>query len=179
MKRAQRATGQQPLCVVAATESPTDSSAPAAAEDAGSSSPKKSGRASGRSPSNGRSIPKVRETGKGGLTERTSKALEHIPGVRFWRNNCGVMKSGPRWIRFGVGGNGGADFLGIVTIHPHPESAPVGRFVAIELKTPDGKQTDDQRAFERVVYELGGVYVLARSVDEAVIAVLRIQRGEW
>lgn len=42
-----------------------------------------------------------------------------------------------------------------------------GGFVLfIELKTPTGKQSDDQIEFERLVREHGGEYLIIRSLDE-------------
>lgn len=38
--------------------------------------------------------------------------------------------------------------------------------VAIELKAGSGKQTADQKAFESTLKYLGGLYYVARSVDE-------------
>jgi hypothetical protein len=76
-----------------------------------------------------------------------------------WRNNIGhaVMRHGHR-VTFGVGGPGGADLLGLT----HR-----GQFVAIEVKTPKGRQTPEQMAFQSLVTRLGGVYLLMRSVDDA------------
>jgi hypothetical protein len=52
---------------------------------------------------------------------------------------------------------GVADILGIL---------PGGRFLAIEVKTLKGKQSLDQQHFEDLVVKAGGVYVLARSVND-------------
>lgn len=41
-----------------------------------------------------------------------------------------------------------------------------GRMLAIEVKTPKGKQSPDQVLFQKRLEEAGGVYVLARSVDD-------------
>lgn len=38
----------------------------------------------------------------------------------------------------------------------------------IEVKTATGRQSDDQRTFERVVTENGGIYRIVRSASEAV-----------
>lgn len=42
----------------------------------------------------------------------------------------------------------------------------IGRFLAIEVKRDNGQQTADQLAFERSVRQHGGLYILARSVDD-------------
>lgn len=46
-----------------------------------------------------------------------------------------------------------------------------GRFLAIELKTPSGKQRPDQVRFEGDVSRAKGRYVVARSLDEVKAAV--------
>lgn len=89
-------------------------------------------------------------------------ALGSRPDCRLWRNNTGRLlnpKSG-RWVAFGL--KGSADILGILQ---------GGRFLAIETKTPAGRLRPEQIAFRRMVEGLGGLYVVARSVDDAVTAV--------
>lgn len=81
----------------------------------------------------------------------------------LWRNNTGVMvDKDNRRVAFGCGGKGGADLLGIWT-----HANGVGQFVAIELKTPKTKQTQEQRDYQALVESRGGVYAVIRSVDEA------------
>jgi len=75
----------------------------------------------------------------------------------LWRNNCGRTKMGKFWVAYGVGTPGGADLIGIFR----------GRFVAIEIKTPTGRQSPEQRTFQQLVERKGGVYVVLRSVDDA------------
>jgi len=41
-----------------------------------------------------------------------------------------------------------------------------GRSIWVEVKTPAGRQSEVQREFQRQVEEHGGVYVLARSVED-------------
>ena len=76
--------------------------------------------------------------------------------VRVFRINVGAVKFQDRFVRFGP--KGMSDLIGIVQ--------PSGRFLAIEVKTPTGKQTDHQAAFQRTITEMGGIYVLARSIDD-------------
>lgn len=84
-------------------------------------------------------------------------ALDSTPGLVLWRNNIGVADRNGRMIRFGVGGKGGADLIGMLN----------GRFVAIEIKTAAGKQTAEQRTFQQLVERCGGIYVVLRSAEEA------------
>ncbi len=84
-------------------------------------------------------------------------ALGGEPELVLWRNNIGVAEMHGRKVRFGVGGPGGADLIGIFR----------GRFVAVEIKTSTGRQNDDQRKFQALVERKNGVYVVLRSVDDA------------
>jgi hypothetical protein len=121
-------------------------------------------------------------------------ALGAIDGVVLWRLNQGAGVLVPRrvlsdlagavrrmdWasvrrivddllhLRFNRWGlpNGAADLIGIVD----------GRFLAIEVKSPTGRQRQEQALWGAVVESRGGVYVVARSVDEALSAVKRARR---
>lgn len=90
--------------------------------------------------------------------------LGRDPRVRVWRNNTGAFRDVTgRLVRYGLPGS--ADITGIMRRG--------GRRLEIEAKTETGRQTDQQRAFQRMVETWGGVYILARSDDEAVAAVER------
>ena len=75
--------------------------------------------------------------------------------LRLWRANTGVARIGNRVIRFGIPGQ--ADLTGIL---------PRGVRLEVEVKSPDGRQTEEQRNFQRMIERFGGVYVLARSVED-------------
>ena len=87
-------------------------------------------------------------------------ALGRDPDVVLFRNNIGALQNPRtgRYTRFGVGGPGGADLIGMFR----------GRFLAIEVKTPTGRQTDEQRRFQDLIIARGGIYLLVRSADDAV-----------
>ena len=80
------------------------------------------------------------------------------PYVRLWRSNCGVgvTPDGERVVSFGLPGQ--ADLSGIL----HPD----GRRLEIEVKSEHGTQSKRQQAFQRMIDRFGGVYILARSVDD-------------
>jgi hypothetical protein len=86
-------------------------------------------------------------------------AVGSRPDCRIWRNNTGVGRtlSGQRVIRFGLVGS--ADLLGILR---------GGRFLAVEVKTAKGRQSEAQRNFQRMIESMGGIYVLARDVQTVV-----------
>lgn len=82
--------------------------------------------------------------------------------VRLWRQNAGMARSmeSDNVIRMGVAGC--ADLTGIVTI------SGLGIRLEIEVKTAKGRQSDQQIRFEKMVNDRGGIYILARSVDDAI-----------
>ncbi len=77
------------------------------------------------------------------------------PRLRLWRANVGAVRIGNRVVRFGIPGQ--ADLTGIL---------PNGKRLEIEVKSPTGRQTPSQRAFEAMIEKFNGVYVLARSTDD-------------
>lgn len=89
------------------------------------------------------------------------------PRVRFWRQNVGKAypPGSDRLVTFGVPGC--ADVIGLIK--------PTGRFLAIECKrAKGGKQSEDQQRFERVVTAMGGLYVLAKSLEDVDAALIPI-----
>lgn len=75
--------------------------------------------------------------------------------MRLWRANVGAARFGRHVVRFGVPGQ--ADLTGIL---------PGGIRLEIEVKAPNGRQSREQQAFQRMIERFGGVYVLARSVED-------------
>lgn len=76
-----------------------------------------------------------------------------------FRNNCGVAQlRGGHSVRFGVGSPGGSDLIGLDRN---------GRFLALEIKTPAGRLSTEQRRFGELVSARGGLYLVLRSVDDA------------
>lgn len=73
----------------------------------------------------------------------------------FWRQNTGAARTGDRLIRFGIPGQ--ADITGIVA----------GKRVDIEVKTATGRQSLEQRTYQELATFAGGVYIVARSLEEA------------
>ena len=92
------------------------------------------------------------------------------PTIRLWRANCGVgvvgdvsrimdacrrLRISARMVSFGVPGQ--ADLTGILD---------GGRRLEIEVKTATGRQSKEQQNYERMIVSKGGIYVLARSVED-------------
>lgn len=101
------------------------------------------------------------------IQQRILLALGSRSDVRLWRNNVGATRIGDRWMRFGLPGS--SDLLGILR--------PSGRLLAIEVKGPRGRVTKQQAVFGQVIQSFGGVWVVARSVEEAIAAVDAAQQG--
>lgn len=81
-------------------------------------------------------------------------------GCIIWRNNIGSYTTADgAFIRYGVGGVGGSDLIGI--------HKPTGRFLAIEVKTSKGKPSAAQLNFIQQVIASGGIAGIARSPEDA------------
>lgn len=83
---------------------------------------------------------------------RTGSSVTVLPGMTILRN--------ARPISFGLSGS--SDIIGAIQ----------GRPVAIETKTQRGRQSDDQQIFETCWKRAGGLYVLARSREQALEGLL-------
>ena len=85
-------------------------------------------------------------------------------GVVFWRQNSGVFHDAEGVRRIRACPAGTPDVIGMLK----------GRFVGIELKRPKstgrrkGKQQEDQEKWQRNCERGGGIYILARSVEDVV-----------
>lgn len=78
-------------------------------------------------------------------------------GAILWRNNIGKLedKTG-RWVTYGVCNPGGSDLIGIYK----------GRFVAMEIKLPGKKPTNEQENFLRIVKQNGGIAGVVRGIED-------------
>jgi hypothetical protein len=52
-----------------------------------------------------------------------------------------------------------------------------GLFVGLEVKSPTGKQSDDQKEFERKITRAGGFYHVVRSVEDVQIVLNALQKS--
>jgi hypothetical protein len=81
-------------------------------------------------------------------------------GFFAWNNPSGAVRIAPdRWVHFGR--KGSADILGCL---------PNGRFLAIEVKAPHGRLSQEQKEFLENIRGFGGLAIVARSsreLDEA------------
>ena len=95
-------------------------------------------------------------------------------GYFWWRqNNTGVQrtKNGKQfWTRSKWQRNGVPDVFVMQTgtLIGNGEAKLVYRTIGIEAKSRDGRQSPEQKAFQRDFEENGGVYILARGIDDLV-----------
>lgn len=80
----------------------------------------------------------------------TARAASRGYHLALWRQNTGAVKADKRFIVFGL--VGAADYSGIFL--------PNGRRVEIELKSPTGTQSKNQKTFQRLIDEATGVYTV-------------------
>lgn len=81
----------------------------------------------------------------------------------LWRNNGGVATYGAARVRYGLG-LGSADLIGLLV--------PSGRGLAIEVKSARGRLSSEQMAWRGAWERAGGLYVLARTPEEALDAIV-------
>jgi len=89
--------------------------------------------------------------------------------VRLWRNNTGALVDQQgRFVRFGLC-KGSSDLIGLRSLQITPElvGQRLAQFVALEIKTGSGTVRPEQRAFLRLVHQLGGVGAVCRSIEQA------------
>jgi hypothetical protein len=95
---------------------------------------------------------------------RTLIAVTALPESLFWRENVGTFRTmDGRVVKIGV--PGAADLIG----------AHQGRPVAIETKTLTGQQRDNQERWQKAWERAGGIYILARSPEDAVAELTAFQ----
>lgn len=61
-----------------------------------------------------------------------------------------------RKLKYGIPGE--TDLQGII--------APMGRFLAIEVKTGTGKLSDEQESYKAMIQKFGGLHIVARNVQQ-------------
>jgi hypothetical protein len=97
------------------------------------------------------------------------RAFGTIQGLRVWRQNSGGARFGNQLVRFNI--PGAADITGLIPMTPICPNCggscqPIGARLEIEVKSEDGKQSQDQVNFQRIIERHHGIYILARSVDD-------------
>lgn len=85
--------------------------------------------------------------------------LSYRSDVIAWRNNTGAVKIDERYIKFGHSGM--SDILGVIK--------GSGKLLAIEVKSQKGRLTADQKAFSQKIIDFGGIFILARCLEDVVV----------
>ena len=98
------------------------------------------------------------------VTEKETQAtiLDYlaIKHIFHWRQNTGAMRGehkGKKWfVQFGD--KGSPDIFAVID----------GNIYGIEVKSPKGKMSESQKDYEERFVAAGGVYILARDVDDVI-----------
>lgn len=109
----------------------------------------------------------------GALERDISKAIDLVlgdrrfyPDVLLHPNETGVLVDAKtnRHVRFGAGGKGGGDFIGMFR-----RADGTALFIEAEIKrrTASSKQSQDQIDRQALVESMGGSYRVLRSVEDA------------
>ena len=78
--------------------------------------------------------------------------------IFHYRNNSGAFKRDDgHFYRFGAVGS------------PDIECIIAGQYVGIEVKESKGRQSDNQKEFQRQLEAAGGKYILAFSIDGVIV----------
>ena len=88
-------------------------------------------------------------------------------GWLVWRNHVGLFKTmDGRTVNIGV--KGSSDLMAVkpTVITPEMVGQTLPIFVAVEVKTANGRQSDPQKKWQKAVEKLGVKYILARSEDD-------------
>lgn len=104
-------------------------------------------------------------------------ALGRDPRVVLWRNNVGTARheGTDRPVRYGLC-VGSSDLIGIVAVPTMTD--PLGRFLALEVKTATGRVAPEQWQFLELVNRRGGYACIVRSVEDALAAVDAAANGD-
>jgi len=113
------------------------------------------------------------------VLQDTLVALTALPGVIAWRHNTGqaITKYGGV-INFGLVGSG--DIIGCArfTVTRDMVGRSFGQGFVVETKRPiGGRHSTKQKNFADAWRKAGGLYVLATSVEDAVLAIT--EQDKW
>lgn len=115
-------------------------------------------------------------------------ALGSQPHIRVWPRHVGLavpfarlkkwlatrLGLMPRPIHYGIVGE--TDIQGIVSVERFIDGKKIGVMLAIEVKTGTGRLNTDQEKWKAMILKFGGIYVEARSVEDALTAVNNLSK---
>lgn len=103
------------------------------------------------------------------LMRRIQSALVRTGRCRVLRNNTGLFRRPQSEARVRCGlGTGGPDLVGVLRN---------GRAFCVEVKDGSGRSQPDQRRWHAVARKWGVFVCIARSVDDALAALVRAEAG--
>jgi hypothetical protein len=104
-------------------------------------------------------------TFKGGQAERINTMGRRIDNTKTVKDVLGFTRvvGSVSWQK-GTGTKGSADIS--ATIPMVVNNMKVGVSVKIEVKYGKDRQSEDQKKYEHSINEAGGIYVIARNIDE-------------
>ena len=88
-------------------------------------------------------------------------------GWLCWRNQVGLFKTmDGRTVNIGI--KGSSDLMAVkpTVITPEMVGQTLAVFVAVEVKTATGRQSEPQKKWQKAVEKLGVKYILARSEND-------------
>lgn len=88
-------------------------------------------------------------------------------GYLIWRNQVGLFKTiDGRTVNIGI--KGSSDLMAVkpTVITPEMVGQTLAVFVAVEVKTATGRQSEPQKKWQNAVEKLGVKYILARSEND-------------
>lgn len=88
-------------------------------------------------------------------------------GFLCWRNQVGLFKTlDGRTVNIGI--KGSSDLMAVkpTVITPEMIGQTLAVFVAVEVKTATGRQSEPQKKWQKAVEKLGVKYILARSEND-------------
>ena len=88
-------------------------------------------------------------------------------GYLVWRNQVGLFKTmDGRTVNIGI--KGSSDLMAVkpTVITPDMVGQTLAVFVAVEVKTATGRQSEPQKKWQKAVEKLGVKYIIARCEDD-------------
>ena len=88
-------------------------------------------------------------------------------GYLVWRNQVGLFKTiDGRTVNIGI--KGSSDLMAVkpTVITPEMVGQTLAVFVAVEVKTETGRQSEPQKKWQKAVEKLGVKYIIARCEDD-------------
>jgi hypothetical protein len=96
--------------------------------------------------------------------KETQKAiLQYLEAKKIfhWRNNTGGTMLNNHFVSYGYKGS-----PDIICVIKNDSEGNIGRFLGIEVKDIKGKMNANQELFKENLERSGGIYLLARSIDD-------------